>query len=113
LKFKGVPHQCESVFSGFRGKAATTVTSPNFFFDPRADIYLCLQLAGANSLPPAVRLLRLALGVDDDDPDKLAWADLISAFIVGDYESAIEMADRAVALNPNFISGVERKGLGL
>ena len=52
-------------------------------------------------------------GVDDDDPDKLAWADLISAFIVGDYESAIEMADRAVALNPNFISGVERKGLGL
>ena len=49
----------------------------------------------------AVRLLRLALGVDDDDPDKLAWAGLISAFMVGDYESAIEMADRVVALNPN------------
>ena len=31
----------------------------------------------------------------------LAWAAIISAFMVGDSESAIEMADRAVALNPN------------
>jgi adenylate cyclase len=49
----------------------------------------------------AVRLLRLALSVDDGDPDTLSWACLISAFVVGDCESAIEMADRAVALNPN------------
>jgi adenylate cyclase len=49
----------------------------------------------------AVRLLHVALGVDEDDPDTLAWASLISAFMVGDYESAIEMGDRAVALNPN------------
>jgi len=49
----------------------------------------------------AVRLLRLALSLDDSDPDTLAWACLISAFLVGDCESAIEMADRAVALNPN------------
>ena len=49
----------------------------------------------------AVRLLRLALSVDDSDPDTLAWAALISAFMVGDSESEIEMADRAVALNPN------------
>ena len=49
----------------------------------------------------AVRLLRLALSVDDGDPDTLAWAGLISAFMVGDSESEIEMADRAVALNPN------------
>ena len=47
----------------------------------------------------AIRLLRLALSVDDDDPDTLANAALISAFMVGDCES--EMADRAVALNPN------------
>ena len=49
----------------------------------------------------AVRLLRLALSLDDGDPDTLAWAALISAFMVGDSEGAIEMADRAVALNPN------------
>ena len=49
----------------------------------------------------AVRLSRLALGIDDSDPDTLACACLISAYVVGDSESEIEMADRAVALNPN------------
>jgi adenylate cyclase len=49
----------------------------------------------------AVRLLRLALSVDDGDPDTLVWASTISASMVGDRESEIEMADRAVALNPN------------
>src|SRR5262249_26010500 len=49
----------------------------------------------------AVRLLRFALSVDDGDPDTLAWAALVSAFMVGDCESEIEMVERAVALNPN------------
>jgi adenylate cyclase len=49
----------------------------------------------------AVRLLRLALSVDDGDPDTLVWASTISAFMVGDREGEIEMADQAVALNPN------------
>ena len=49
----------------------------------------------------AVRLIRLALSLDDSDPDTLARAALISAFMVGDSEAEIEMADRAVALNPN------------
>jgi adenylate cyclase len=49
----------------------------------------------------AVRLLRLALSIDDGDPDTLAWASAISAFMVGDCESAIELADQAVALNSN------------
>jgi adenylate cyclase len=49
----------------------------------------------------AVRLLRLALSIDDGDPDLLATAAIISAFMVGDSEAEIEMADRAVALNPN------------
>jgi adenylate cyclase len=49
----------------------------------------------------AVRLLRLALSVDEGDADTLARAAVISAFMVGDYESGTEMADRAVALNPN------------
>jgi adenylate cyclase len=49
----------------------------------------------------AVRLFRLALSVDDSDPETLAFAAVVSAFMVGDSESEIEMADRAVALNPN------------
>jgi adenylate cyclase len=49
----------------------------------------------------AVRLLRLALSLDDSDADTLAWAAFISAFMVGDNESSVELADRAVALNPN------------
>jgi adenylate cyclase len=49
----------------------------------------------------AVRLARLALSLDDHDPEILAWAAVTSAFMVGDAESEIEMADRAVALNPN------------
>jgi adenylate cyclase len=49
----------------------------------------------------AVRLFRLALSVDDSDPETLAYAAVVSAFMVGDSESEIEMADRAVALNPN------------
>jgi adenylate cyclase len=43
----------------------------------------------------------LALSIDDSDPDTLAWASVTSAFMVGDCESEIELADRAVALNPN------------
>jgi adenylate cyclase len=49
----------------------------------------------------AVRLLRLALSLDDGDADTLAWAAFISANMVGDCESSVELADRAVALNPN------------
>jgi adenylate cyclase len=49
----------------------------------------------------AVRLLHLALSLDDSDPETLAWACVTSAFMVGDCESEIEMAERAVTLNPN------------
>jgi adenylate cyclase len=49
----------------------------------------------------AGRLARLALSIDDGDAETLARASLISAFMVGDSEGEIEMADRAVALNPN------------
>jgi adenylate cyclase len=49
----------------------------------------------------AVRLSRLALSIDDSDPDTLAFAAITSAFFIRDYEGAIEMADQSVALNPN------------
>ena len=57
----------------------------------------------------AIRLIRLAFSLDDGDPDTLAWASIISAFMVGDCESEIEMANRAVALNPNsFLAWISR-----
>ncbi|MBR1276365.1 adenylate/guanylate cyclase domain-containing protein [Bradyrhizobium sp. AUGA SZCCT0283] len=58
----------------------------------------------------AVRLLHLALSIDDGDPDTLAWVSITSAFMVGDGESEIEMADRAVALNPNSFNAWNCRG---
>jgi adenylate cyclase len=58
----------------------------------------------------AVRLVRLALCLDDSDPEILARAAVISAFMVGDSESEIEMADRAVALNPNSFTAWNARG---
>jgi adenylate cyclase len=58
----------------------------------------------------AVRLSRLALSIDDSDPDTLAWAAGILAFMVGDIESSIDMADRAVALNPNSFNAWNGRG---
>src|SRR5262249_26493543 len=46
----------------------------------------------------------------EGDPDTLAWAAIISAFMVGDCESEIEMADRAVALNPNSFAAWNSRG---
>jgi adenylate cyclase len=68
------------------------------------------QVLWAHAIDPqferneAVRLLRLALSVDDSDPDTLAWACFTLAYMVGDPEGSIELADRAVALNPNHFS---------
>jgi adenylate cyclase len=58
----------------------------------------------------AVRLSRLALSIDDDDAETLARAALISAQMVGDCESSIELADRAVALNPNSFLAWNNRG---
>ncbi|MCK1307660.1 winged helix-turn-helix domain-containing tetratricopeptide repeat protein [Bradyrhizobium sp. 45] len=49
----------------------------------------------------AVRLARLALSIDDGDPDTLSRVAVTLAGMVGDSDAEIEMADRAVALNPN------------
>ena len=58
----------------------------------------------------AVRLSRLALRIDDGDPNTLARAGLISAYVVRDSESALEMVDRAVALNPNSFDAWHARG---
>jgi adenylate cyclase len=49
----------------------------------------------------AVRLIKLALSTDGDNPETLGFACIASAYMVGDSETEIENADRAVALNPN------------
>ena len=49
----------------------------------------------------ATRLLRLALSIDENDPEALATAGWGAAFVFGDFDAATEMVDRAVALNPN------------
>jgi len=58
----------------------------------------------------ALRLRQLALSVDDDDSETLAWAAMISTYMIVDRESEIEMADRAVALNPNSFHAWHCKG---
>lgn len=58
----------------------------------------------------AVRLARLAVSVEEDNPDTLAIGAVVSAFMVGEYESAKEMADRAVALNPNSFNAWGSRG---
>jgi adenylate cyclase len=58
----------------------------------------------------AVRLSRLALSIHDDDPETLARAALTSAWMVGDCESSIELADQAVALNPNSFTAWHCRG---
>jgi TolB-like protein/Flp pilus assembly protein TadD len=57
----------------------------------------------------AIRLSRLALSLDDSNPFTLAIAAAISA-MVGDCESAIEIADRAVAINPNSFEAWNGRG---
>jgi adenylate cyclase len=52
----------------------------------------------------------LALSIDDGDPDTLARAGIISAFMVGDCESEIELVDRAVGLNPNSFQAWHSRG---
>jgi adenylate cyclase len=47
------------------------------------------------------RLLRVALGIDENDPEALAFAGNLIAKQSGDLDAAKEMVDRAVALNPN------------
>jgi adenylate cyclase len=58
----------------------------------------------------AVRLLHLALSVDEGDAQTLAWVSITSAYMIGDCESETEMADRAVALNPNLFDAWYCKG---
>jgi adenylate cyclase len=58
----------------------------------------------------AVRLSRLALNLDDGDPETLGRAATALAFMLDDGEGSIEIADRAVALNPNSFTAWSSRG---
>jgi adenylate cyclase len=49
----------------------------------------------------AIRLSRLALSLDENDERALSIAAWVTSFFIGDHETAIDFADRAVACNPN------------
>lgn len=63
-----------------------------------------------STIEEAARLSRLALSVDENDPEALAIAGRVTAFS-GDIDAAIELVDRAVALNPNSANAWHRRGL--
>jgi adenylate cyclase len=57
-----------------------------------------------------MRLLRLAVSTDGNDPDALAGLGRITAYLTGDFDAATEMVDRAVVLNPNSWIAWEQRG---
>jgi len=58
----------------------------------------------------AQRLLRLALSIDERDADTLSTAGWATAYFSGDFDTATEMADRAVELNPNSAMAWNNRG---
>jgi adenylate cyclase len=50
----------------------------------------------------AIRLARLGLSLDDNDERTLSVAGIVTAFFIGDYETAIDFVDRAITSNPNY-----------
>jgi TolB-like protein len=66
--------------------------------------WCCEQLYLRNGLNPADRAAALrhadfALGVNSDDPQAIGIAGFVRANLTGDYDSALEVLDRALALN--------------
>jgi adenylate cyclase len=63
-----------------------------------------------SELAEAMRLFRLALSIDENDPEALAAMGRMTASVVGDFDAATEMVDRAVILNPNSWLAWEQRG---
>jgi adenylate cyclase len=57
-----------------------------------------------------IRLARLALSLDENDERVLFVAGMATAYITGDYETAIDFSDRAVARNPNDATAWRNRG---
>jgi adenylate cyclase len=118
---RALPHNYLSTREGFA--EALRLAHRALELDPRFGLVAALAgqchsqnvLLGYASDPQferkeSVRLHRLALSLDDSDPDILGSASQCWAWMVGDNEGAIEMGDRAVALNPNLRSAWVNRG---
>ncbi len=57
-----------------------------------------------------MRLFRLALSIDGNNPEALSVLGRITAFLSDDFDTAREMVDRAVALNPNAAMAWSHRG---
>ena len=62
-----------------------------------------------SELKEATRLFELALGIDENDSEALAGSGHLTAWS-GDFDTAIEMVDRAVAVNPNSAHAWDQRG---
>jgi adenylate cyclase len=63
-----------------------------------------------SEMAEGLRLLRLALSVDRNDYEALSILGRATAFWSGDFDTAREMVDRAVAYNPNAALAWEQRG---
>ena len=63
-----------------------------------------------SEIAEGLRLLRLALSIDGNDPVALSMLGRATASFSGDFDTAREMVDRAVALNPNSAFAWEQRG---
>jgi adenylate cyclase len=58
----------------------------------------------------ALRLGRLALTIDGNDPETLATVGRMTGYFTSDYKAAIDLVNQSVALNPNLASSWSRRG---
>jgi TolB-like protein len=63
-----------------------------------------------SEIAEGLRLLRLALSIDGNDYMALSLLGRATAFFFGDFDTAREMVDRAVALNPNASNAWGQRG---
>ncbi len=87
----------------------------NFAATLAADCHLgnALQGWGTDSkseTAEGLRLLRLAVSIDRNDYRALSLLGRTTAAVLGDFDAAKEMVDRAVALNPNSYGARQQRG---
>ena len=57
-----------------------------------------------------LRLSRLALAIDPNDPETLATVGRMTGYFTSDFKTAIDLINQSVALNPNLASSWSRRG---
>ena len=121
LCLRALPH----LYSWTRGGSAEALrlVSRALEIDPRYGLLRPLQgschLGNVNQgwaadpkseIAEGLRLLRLALSIDGNDTLALSILGCATASFSGDFDTAREMVDRAVALNPNSAFAWEQRG---